>query len=132
MEGLNDLMDKYDSDEKKKQSNEDFIELLKTDDKVLTFFIQNYSPGLDASDDDKFLAYEFSKYSEPGWSEDGKPLNKQVLSKKKAKRYVMDIVERWNGLDTQDQSKADKVAEAFIMEGNKFEKAWHQFDPSEN
>ena len=134
LDGVNDLMEKYDTNEKKEQSNEDFIDLLKTDDKVLTFFIQNYAPGVDASDDDKFLAYEFSKYSEPGWTDDGKPTNRQVLSKKKAKRFAIDIVEKWNGIDmaTEDQAKADKAAEAILMEDNKFEQAWRTYDQSQN
>jgi hypothetical protein len=50
--------------------------LLKTDDKLLSYFIANYNPGTDPVDDEKFLAYEFGKYSEMGWSQDGKPLNK--------------------------------------------------------
>jgi hypothetical protein len=31
---------------------------------------------MDQADDERFISYEFSKYSEQGWSEDGKPLDK--------------------------------------------------------
>ena len=65
---------------------------MKKDDKLLNFFIENYQPGADQQDDEKFLSYEFSKYSEKGWSEDGKELDTLVLSKKKAKKFATDVV----------------------------------------
>ena len=56
------------------------MKVLKKDDKLLKFFIENYQPGVDANDDEKYISFEFSKFSEQGWSNDGKPLDKQVLS----------------------------------------------------
>ena len=88
MGDVDDIMDKYDSNEKKKQADEEFINVLKTDDKLLNFFVENYNPGADKMDDEKFVSYEFSKFSEQGWSEVGKPLEKQVLSKKKARLFA--------------------------------------------
>ena len=76
MSGVDDLMKKYDTEEKNTKQNEDFVKVLKKDDKLLNFFIENYQPGADASDDEKYISYEFSKFSEQGWSEDGKPLEK--------------------------------------------------------
>ena len=38
-------------------------------------------------------------YSEMGWSDDGKPLEKQVLGHKKAKQYASDILIKWKGWD---------------------------------
>ena len=92
MGNVDDIMAKYESDEKKQKADEEFIKVLKTDDKLLNFFVENYNPGADKMDDEKFVTYEFSKFSEQGWSEDGKPLDKQVLSKKKAKMFANDIV----------------------------------------
>ena len=43
---------------------------------MLNFFVENYNPGLDKVDDEKFVSYEFSKFSEQGWSENGEKLNK--------------------------------------------------------
>ena len=31
----------------------------------------NYIPGADQADDDKYLAYEWGKYAEQGWSDEG-------------------------------------------------------------
>ena len=43
---------------------------------------------------------------------------------------MMDIVQKWNGLEQDDQSKSDKLAEAFLDDANKFENAWKSFDQS--
>ena len=130
---VDDLMAKYDNDEKKEQQNVEFINVLKQDDKILNYFIANYNPGLDEADDEKYIAYEFSKFSEPGWSQDGKPLNKQVLGKKKAKAFVEDILMKWKGFELdEDAERGKQKAEAFIAEGGKFENAWRKFDESAN
>ena len=31
---------------------------------MLNFFVENYNPFADKADDEKFVSYEFSKYSE--------------------------------------------------------------------
>ena len=100
---VDDIMDKYDSTETKIKSNTDFITLLKNDDTILNYFIANYNPGANPNDDEKFLAYEFGKYSEMGWSEDGKPLDKQVLGHKKAKQFAADVLVKWKGFDIQNE-----------------------------
>ena len=105
MGAVDDLMSKYDTNEKNVKQNEDFVKVLKKDDKLLSFFIENYQPGADPSDDEKYVSYEFSKFSEQGWSEDGKPLEKQVLSKKKAKKFAEDVVQKWKGFDLLDDAK---------------------------
>ena len=88
---------------------------------------------MDTGDDEKFLAYEFSRYSEPGWTEEGKPMNKQVLSNKKAKRYMMDIVQKWKGLELAGNPKrSDALAEAFLAEDSRFDKSWKLYDQSDN
>ena len=69
---VDDIMKKYDETEKAEKQNEDFVKVLKGNDKLLSFFIENYSPGQDLADDEKFISYEFSKFSELGWGEDGK------------------------------------------------------------
>ena len=46
------------------------MKVLKKDDKLLKFFIENYQPGVDANDDEKYISFEFSKFSEQGWSND--------------------------------------------------------------
>ena len=74
--GVDDLMRKYDENEKKEKQNQEFVTVLSKDEKIRSFFLQNYNPGIDAADDERFISYEFSKYSEQGWSEDGKPLEK--------------------------------------------------------
>ena len=73
---VDDIMKKYDETEKAEKQNEDFVKVLKGNDKLLSFFIENYSPGQDQADDEKFISYEFSKFSEQGWGDDGKPLDK--------------------------------------------------------
>ena len=42
MSGVDDLMKKYDTEEKNTKQNEDFVKVLKKDDKLLNFFIENY------------------------------------------------------------------------------------------
>ena len=69
-------MRQYDEKEKVEKQNQDFVKVLNKDEKIRSFFLQNYNPGIDASDDERFISYEFSKYSEQGWSDDGKPLDK--------------------------------------------------------
>ena len=64
MSGVDDLMKRYDTEEKNVKQNEDFVKVLKKDDKLLNFFIENYQPGADPSDDEKYISYEFSKFSE--------------------------------------------------------------------
>lgn len=61
---VDDIMKKYDETEKAEKQNEEFVKVLKKDNKLLTFFIENYSPGTDANDDTKFISYEFSKFCE--------------------------------------------------------------------
>lgn len=95
-------MKKYDQKEKAEKQNEDFVQVLKKDSKLLNFFIQNYQPGADTADDEKYISYEFSKFSEEGWSEDGQPLGKQVLGMKKAKMFAQDIVKKWKGYDISE------------------------------
>lgn len=99
--GVDDLMKKYDENEKKEKQNEDFVNVLNKDEKIRSFFLQNYNPGMDQADDERFISYEFSKYSEQGWSEDGKPLDKKVLSKKKARKFANEIVQKWKGYDAE-------------------------------
>lgn len=69
-------MKKYDDNEKVEKSNQEFVKVLTNDEKIRNFFLQNYNPGADPADDEKYVSYVFSKYSEQGWSEDGKPLDK--------------------------------------------------------
>tara|TARA_B110001450_G_C17476701_1_gene422487 strand:- start:364 stop:537 length:174 start_codon:yes stop_codon:yes gene_type:complete len=57
-------MEDYDKKEQKQKQDEEFINVLKTDDKMLNFFVENYNPFADKADDEKFISYEFSKYSE--------------------------------------------------------------------
>lgn len=73
--------------------------MLKSDEKIRKFFLENYNPGTDKADDDRFISFEFTKYCEQGWSEDGKPLDKDVLSKKNARKFANDIVIKWKGID---------------------------------
>ena len=42
MGAVDDLMKKYDTEEKNTKQNEDFVKVLKKDDKLLNFFIENY------------------------------------------------------------------------------------------
>ena len=123
-------MKKYDENEKVEKQNQEFVKVLNNDDKIRNFFLQNYNPGADAADDEKYISYVFSKYSEQGWSEDGKPLDKQVLSKKKARKFADDIVQKWKGLDLAEQSDKISLAQAdkFLDQGKKFDKAWRKFD----
>ena len=44
-----------------------------------------------------------------GWSEDGKPLDKQVLSKKKARKFANEIVQKWKGFDNEQSEKNSLV-----------------------
>ena len=76
MSNVDSLMEDYDKKEKKQQQDEEFINVLKSDDKMLNFFVENYNPFADKADDEKFISYEFSKYSEQGWTEDGQKMNK--------------------------------------------------------
>lgn len=94
---VDDIMKRYDETEKKEKQNEEFVKVLKKDDKLKNFFLQNYVPGTDPADDEKFIAFSFSQFSEQGWSEDGKPLDKQVLSKKKGRKFAEAIVNKWKG-----------------------------------
>ena len=126
---VDDLMKKYDQVEKTQNENEEFVNVLKKDEKLLNFFVENYSPGNDYNDDQKYISYVFSKYSEQGWSEDGKPLGKQVLGKKKARTFAENIVQKWKGYDLEFEAKEkQKRTDAFL--NAKFEKAWKKIDPS--
>lgn len=100
---VDDLMRKYDEKEKVEKQNQDFVKVLKSDEKIQKFFLENYNPGADQADDEKFISFEFSKYSEQGWSEDGNPLDKQVLSKKTARKFANEVVQKWKGLDVDVQ-----------------------------
>ena len=42
---VEDIMNQYDAKEKVEKQNEEFIKVLKGNDKLLSFFIENYSPG---------------------------------------------------------------------------------------
>ena len=129
MGAVDDIMKKYDTQEKNVKQNEDFVTVLKKDDKLLNFFIENYQPGADPSDDEKYISYEFSKFSEKGWSEDGKPMDKQVLSKKKAKQFAGDVVQKWKGFDLLDDQKlTQKKTDKYLNASKKFEKAWKKMD----
>lgn len=48
---VDDLMKKYDQTEKIEKDNEEFVNVLKKDEKLLNFFVENYSPGTDYNDD---------------------------------------------------------------------------------
>lgn len=133
MGAVDDLMKKYDNQEKTSQQNEDFVKVLKKDEKLLNFFIENYQPGADPSDDEKYISYEFSKFSEQGWSDDGKPMDKQVLSKKNAKKFASEIVQKWKGFDLLDDNKlTQKKTEKYLDSNKKFEKAWKKMDTSKD
>lgn len=125
-------MKKYDENEKKEKQNQEFVKVLSNDEKIRNFFLQNYNPGSDQADDERYISYVFSKYSEQGWSEDGKPLDKQVLSKKKARKFAEDITQKWKGFDQQEVSEKISLVQAdkFLDQGKKFEKAWKKFDSS--
>ena len=131
MGNVDDIMKAYDTKEKATTENEDFVKVLKKDDKLLNFFIENYQPGADASDDEKYISYEFSKFSEQAWSEDGKQLDKQVLSKNKARKFAAEIVSKWKGFDLLDDTKlSEKKVEKYLNANKKFEKAWKKLDSS--
>lgn len=68
---VDDLMKKYDHQENIEKQNEEFVTTMKQDDKLRSFFVENYTPGFNDQDDQKFISYEFSKFSEDGWGEDG-------------------------------------------------------------
>uniref|UniRef100_A0A7S3CKD3 Uncharacterized protein n=1 Tax=Strombidium rassoulzadegani TaxID=1082188 RepID=A0A7S3CKD3_9SPIT len=123
-------MKKYDQKEKAEKQNEEFVKVLKKDDKLLNFFIENYQPGADQADDEKYISYEFSKFSEQGWSDDGQPLGKQVLSKKKALKFAQDVVKKWKGFDLseQDPKGLQKKLDSFLK--GRFDKSWRKFDQS--
>ena len=105
---------------------------MKKDDKLLNFFIENYQPGADTQDDEKFISYEFSKYSEKGWTDDGKEMDTQVLSKKKARKFAGDVVQKWKGFDLNDDpKKRDKETDDFLAKKKIFEKTWKKFDGSD-
>ncbi len=76
MSSVDSLMEDYDKKEVKQKQDEEFINVLKTDDKMLNFFVENYAPFADKADDEKFISYEFSKFSEQGWTEEGQEMNK--------------------------------------------------------
>lgn len=129
---VDDLMKKYDDKEKIEQQNQDFVKVLKSDEKIQKFFLENYNPGSDPADDEKFISFEFSNYSEQGWSEDGQPMDKDVLSKKNARKFASDVVQKWKGIDTENQDKKQALvqSDSFLDEGKKFEQAWKKFDGS--
>ena len=47
LSAVDDLMKYYDIKEKAEKQNEEFVKVLKKDDKLLNFFIENYQPGAD-------------------------------------------------------------------------------------
>ena len=52
-----------------------------------------------------------------------------VLSKKKAKKFATDVVQKWKGFDLEeDAKKRDKETENFLNKNNLFEKTWKKFD----
>ena len=59
-------------------------------------------------------------------------MEKQVLSKKSAKKFVQDVVKKWKGYDLLDgdQNLIGIKVDKFI--GQKFEKAWKKFDQTKN
>tara|TARA_B110000503_G_C6941001_1_gene326928 strand:+ start:255 stop:608 length:354 start_codon:yes stop_codon:yes gene_type:complete len=117
-------MKKYDQKENVEKQNEEFVTTMKHDDKLRSFFVENYTPGFNDQDDQKFISYEFSKFSENGWGEDGNPLEKQVLSKKKAKLFAEDVVMKWKGFDSEEggdnSKKAIEEADKYLATGKKF------------
>ena len=127
---VDDLMKKYDEKEKIEKQNQDFVKVLKSDDKLQKFFLENYNPGADPADDEKYISFEFSTYSEQGWSEDGQQLDKEVLSKKTARKFANDIVMKWKGIEGEKENKKQALvqADSFLDEGKKFEQAWRKFD----
>ena len=61
-------MDKYDKQDDNEKQNQQFVNLLQNDNKLRQFFEDNYAPGADSADDEKFISYVFSQYAEQGWS----------------------------------------------------------------
>ena len=129
---VDDLMSKYDTQEKDQKQNEEFVNLLQKDEKLRRFFEDNYQPGADATDDEKFVSFEFSKFSEEGWSDNGKPLGKKVLGKKKAKLFAEDIVKKWKGFDVLETEPKRLQAKLDLFLMGKFEPAWKKFDQTKN
>lgn len=128
---VDDLMKKYDQQEKVEKQNQEFVKVLKSDEKIRKFFLENYNPGTDNADDERYISFVFSKYSEQGWSEDGQPLDKQVLSKKTARKFANDIVQKWTNIDTEQSPKQVLAqSESFLDKGKRFDNAWKKFDNS--
>lgn len=56
-------------------------------------------------------------------------MDKQVLSKKKARKFANDVVLKWKAIDTdQGQKQALAQSESFLDKSNRFENAWKKFD----
>ena len=60
-------------------------------------------------------------------------MDKQVLSKKKAKKFAADVVQKWKGFDLLDDQKLmQKKSEKFMNANKKFDKAWKKIDSTQN
>ena len=56
-----------------------------------------------------------------------------MLSKKKAKKFAQEIVQKWKGYDLLDDSKkSESKTEKFLSAGKRFEKAWKKLDSSKD
>ena len=56
-------------------------------------------------------------------------MDKQVLSKKKAKKFAEDVVQKWKGFDLLDDQKlTQKKTDKYLNANKKFEKAWKKMD----
>jgi hypothetical protein len=54
-----------------------------------------------------------------------------VLSKKKARLFASEIVQKWKGFELTEQGeKLKKVSDDYLDKTKKFEKAWHKYDQS--
>ena len=68
-----------------------------------------------------------------GWSDDGKPLEKQVLGHKKAKQYASDILIKWKGWDQKyEQKEAQALADKYLDSNNFFATIWKNFDETKD
>ena len=57
-------------------------------------------------------------------------MDKEVLSKKKARKFAEEVVVKWKGYDITENSNANSQAqsEKFLDQNKRFEKAWRKFD----
>ena len=56
-------------------------------------------------------------------------MDKQVLSKKKARKFAEDVVQKWKGYDLLDNQKLmQKKTDKYLNANKKFEKAWNKIE----